>query len=240
MLDINAIEAAKTQLDKRGNGDLLKVSDLPDKGELDIRILPPTPSLGNLFYLKTVDLKLGEKGGWAKSLLTFGNNDCPVMKIWNEAKQSSDKEVAARAKAIKESPSYFIPVLHLTKLDNKGNVLESKPTILAAKATIVSLISGYFADGKFNNGKDDLLADREEGLNFTIKRTGTGQFDTKYTLQPFPRATSFMDEKYDEVYNAVPDAAEVYKAMMGDISGEVDKITSYLYGKATTRDVEDK
>ena len=159
-LDVGAIAAAKEDLDKRGSGDLIKVGDLADKGEMDIRILPPTASLGKFYYLKTVDLKLGKDGGWVKSLATFGDPDCPVMKIWNEAKQSEDAGVKQRAKEIIEKPSYFLPVIQITGVDAKGNVKEVKMGCCSAKATIISAISGFFADGKYANGTDDLLADR--------------------------------------------------------------------------------
>lgn len=240
-LDIKAINAAKEELDKRGSGDLIKVADLTDKGEMDIRILPPTPSLGKFYYLKTVDLKLGKDGGWVKSLLTFGDSDCPVMKIWAEAKQSDDPEVAARAKEISEKPSFFVPIYQLIT-DNKGNIKEAKLGTLSAKATIISAISGFFADGKYGNGTDHLLADRAKGRNFTIKRTGTGQFNTKYTVQPWPSETSFEDPQYDEGYNNTVDVVEVYRAMMGEISTQVDAITNYLYGKPSNnskKQVED-
>lgn len=242
-LDIGAIDAAKEELDKRGSGDLIKVSDLPDKGEMDIRILPPTASLGKFYYLKTVDLKLGKDGGWVKSLMTFGDGNCPVMKIWKEAKESDDPEVVKRAKEIQEKPSFFMPILALTT-DAKGNVKEAKMGCCSAKATVISAISGFFADGKYGNGTDNLLADRARGRNFTIKRTGTTQFNTKYTVQPWPSETSFEESQYDEAYNNTVDVAEVYKAMMGDISTQVDIITNYLYGKpsnkAGKKDVEDE
>lgn len=240
-LDMAAISAAKEQLDKRGSGDLIKVSDLQDKGEMDIRILPPTPSLGNLYYLKTVDLKLGDDGGWCKSLLTFGDANCPVMKIWQEAKTSKDANVAAKAKKIEERPSYFLPIASL-KLDPKGNVIEAKAGTLTAKATVISAFSGFMGDARYDNGTPDLLADRELGRNFTIKRTGTTQFNTKYTVSPFPKDTSFADPKFDEIYNNIPDVVEVYRAMMGDISTQVDLITNYLYGTPSNRGgaVEDK
>lgn len=233
-LDIKAITAAKEELDKRGSGELIKVSDLPDKGEMDIRILPPTESLGKFYYLKTVDLKLGKDGGWVKSLLTFGDASCPVMKIWAEAKQSDDADVVARAKEISEKPSFFLPGIILTT-DSKGNVKDAKAGCVSAKATVISAISGFFQDGKYGNGTEHLLADREKGRNFTIKRTGTGQFNTKYTVQPWPSETSFADPKYDDFYNNTPDVVEVYRTMMGDISTQVDMITNYLYGKPSNK-----
>lgn len=233
-LDIGAIEAAKEELDKRGSGELIKVSDLPDKGEMDIRILPPTASLGKFYYLKTVDLKLGKDGGWCKSLLTFGDANCPVMKIWQEAKVSEDAEVAKRAKEISEKPSFFVPILAL-ETDNKGNVKEAKMGCCSAKATVISAISGFFADGKYGNGTEHLLADRAKGRNFTIKRSGTTQFNTKYTVQPWPSESSFEDAQYDEAYNNTVDVVEVYRSMMGDISTQVDMITNYLYGKPSNK-----
>ena len=234
-LDVGAIAAAKEDLDKRGSGDLIKVGDLADKGEMDIRILPPTASLGKFYYLKTVDLKLGKDGGWVKSLATFGDPDCPVMKIWNEAKQSEDAGVKQRAKEIIEKPSYFLPVIQITGVDAKGNVKEVKMGCCSAKATIISAISGFFADGKYANGTDDLLADRVKGRNFTIKRTGTTQNNTRYAVQPWPSESSFEDAKYDEFYDNTVDVVEVYKAMMGDISTQVDMITNYLYGTPSNK-----
>ena len=230
-LNLKALEEANKKLaeDRGGNGDIFKCSEIKANTEVDFRILPPPDSLAGLFYLKTVDYKLSEQE-WVKSLATFGE-DCPVEAMLEEAKKSEKADVAKLAKSVEQSTKFLIPAIKLDT-DKSGNVTGGTPVLLQASYSLISQLNKYFISPKYTNDKEDGLADREEGLNFSIERVGSGFNDTRYTVKPFPRPTSFADEKWNSFYESVPDPVKAYQNLMGDIDEHVEKMRTFLYGNS--------
>jgi hypothetical protein len=231
-----------------GNALFLRSKDLTE--ETEVRVLPPTDSLNGLFYM--------ERNGWwlnGKFYLTndtFGGDDVFEEEI-DAARAEGDEELDAliNAKKAVQNGSYLAPVLrkdytypiailHLNCnwSDDEGldsfDVIDEMCKIHYCKPTLFNAINAVVCSRQFQVKADDGFTDREEGLNITLSKTGSGR-ETEYGATGWREAIE-MDARF---YEGGKDAIDLYAIVSKERKSDEylrSVIRNYLYGEDLLED----
>lgn len=178
------------------------------------------------FAIEATQFYLGNTIGGVISPATFGE-PCKLMETYEELKKSDDEDDAELANKLKPRRKYFIVVL---KMNDKGTEVEEGPKL----AIISKGIYEDMIDMMLDEEQGD-FTDPKTGYDFKIKRSGSGQFDTEYSLVPC-KPTKIADKK-----NAAPqDLTKMLKGLAATYEETEEKLNEFLGGSSSDDDDDDK
>lgn len=161
----------KKKLAEKGTGNGFV---FPKNGTTRVRLLSPGPTeeLG----CEVVRFYFG--GHSVYSLATF-DEPCPIMEKYQELKSSKNEDDKILAKKLVPGRRYVLAAL--VYADEKGKELDydGKPRCVLVPASVYQDIIELYLD------EDEAgdMTDPVNGYDIKIDRTGTGQFDTSYSVR---------------------------------------------------------
>ena len=212
-LDWDAIKDQQEAI-KTGEKILYKMQDIPSGGSTELRVLIPTQeSMKRSFFTEWIQFWISGKP--YTSLLSFGEDTCPLIEEHNAAKSSTNKEVKAlmnHRDYQDNRKSFLFSVLRLSvsyKSDqmtiDEIKVVGGKANIFSAGRSVASGIIDIAAHPKNVRAGEGLsIMHRVLGRNITIEKSGAG-LETEYKVQPDPSPLDLSDEQFDKYYEETPD-----------------------------------
>lgn len=175
--------ARKKELEKKGSGNGLL---FPKEGTLRMRIKSPgdDQELG----MEVVQFYIPGVGG-VISPATF-DEPCPFMEKYEELKQSKDEDDKELAKRLIPRIRYVIG--GIIYKDDKGNGVDYEGQnrgVLIAGAVYQDIIDLYLDEDEAGDMTDPIT-----GYDIKITRSGSGKFDTTYSVRQCK--PSKLDKKY--------------------------------------------
>lgn len=175
--------ARKKKLEEKGSGNGLI---FPKEGTLRMRIKSPgdDQELG----MEVVQFYIPGVGG-VISPATF-DEPCPFMEKYEELKQSKDEDDKELAKRLIPRRRYVIG--GIIYKDDKGNGVDYEGQnrgVLIAGAVYQDIIDLYLDEDEAGD-----MTDPVTGYDIKITRSGSGKFDTTYSVRPCK--PSKLDKKY--------------------------------------------
>lgn len=165
------MEARKKALSEKSSGGGFI---FPKNGVTRLRILSPGPD-------KEIGMEIIRfyfKGHSVYSPATF-DEPCPIMEKYQELKNSKDEDDKKLAKSLVPSRRYVIGALIFK--DEKGKELDynGKGRGVMIPASVYQDIIEYYLD------EDEAgdMTDPDNGYDIKIERSGSGQFDTSYSVR---------------------------------------------------------
>lgn len=195
-INLEALKALKQeQEDAKSGVKVFYASKIP--GELNVRILPPTPAMNGLPFIRYYDYYL--KGvGDVVSLSSF-SEECPFETAVKEAANSTDAGLQKIAGNLRQRRQYLVPMLIL---DSEGEVDDSQsPCIMRCGEQLASAMNEIATDPQFLPD----ITDRVTGANLKLKKEGAG-LNTKYSAMGWRKSTEMPESYYEP--GAVPCAIE--------------------------------
>ena len=180
--------ARKKKLEEKGSGNGLI---FPKEGTLRMRIKSPgdDQELG----MEVVQFYIPGVGG-VISPATF-DEPCPFMEKYEELKQSKDEDDKELAKRLIPRRRYVIG--GIIYKDDKGNGVDYEGQnrgVLIAGAVYQDIIDLYLDEDEAGDMTDPIT-----GYDIKIVRTGSGKFDTSYSVRNCK--SSKLDKKYRSELN---------------------------------------
>jgi len=189
-----------------GKGDIIFLKE----GVLRGRLLPMEEEED--FVLEVVWYYLGDDIKGVLSPSTFGE-PCGITEAYDELKKSSKEDDKEWAKKFAPKKKYMAFIL--TYKDTAGKTVDdenSEKPILLTGDVYQEIIDHYLDDEDWGD-----MMDEEDGYDFKFKRTGTGRYDTEYSLSPCPSTKlpkAYRGKIYDldeEVRKVMPTYEETKK-----------------------------
>jgi len=146
------------------------------------------------FAIEATFFFLSKEIGGVISPITF-NEPCAIMEAYQKLKNSKKEDDRELAKKISPRKRYF--ALHYKYADEKGKKVDMEAGVRLAILTnqqYQDLIDLYLDDEAGD------MTDPKDGYDIKYKRTGSGQFDTEYTVlrcNPTRIAKEFRGKIYD-------------------------------------------
>ena len=163
--------ARKKKLTEKGSGNSFI---FPGNGTTRIRIL--SAGQNEEIAVEVIRIYLGDHS--ILSPATF-DEPCPIMDKYKELKDSSDEDDKKLAKKMIPSRRYVVAAL--VYKDEKGKELdyESKPRLVMIPASVYQDIIDLYLD------EDEAgdMTDIHTGYDIKIDRSGSGKFDTSYSVR---------------------------------------------------------
>lgn len=161
----------KKKLAEKGTGNGFV---FPKNGTTRVRLLSPGPTeeLG----LEIVRFYFG--GHSVYSPATF-DEPCPIMEKYQELKSSKNEDDKVLAKRLVPSRRYVLAALVYADEKGKEFDYDGKPRCIVVPASVYQDIIELYLD------EDEAgdMTDPVNGYDIKIDRTGTGQFDTSYSVR---------------------------------------------------------
>ena len=211
----------KKELTKKGGGFIMKQKE---EGTIRFRILPTGED--NDIALELITFWLSKDAGEIVSPSTFGE-PCPAMELYNQLKESDDPADIELTKKLIPRKKYVIPVIMYK--DTKGNEIDednSNKLMQITNGIYQEIIDLYLDEDEWGD-----MTDPKEGYDLKQTRTGTGQKDTRYTINTckntplkgdYKKITVDLEEmakKYADTYEA---ASEKLSKFTGSMVSEDD------------------
>lgn len=163
--------ARKKKLAEKGTGNGFV---FPKNGTTRVRIV--SAGANEEFGVEIIRFYLGDHSVYSPA--TFGEA-CPFMEKYDELKNSKDEDDKKLAKKLVPSRRFAIPAL--VYKDDKGKELDydSKPRLVLIPSSVYQDIIELYLD------EDEAgdMTDPKSGYDIKIERTGTGQYDTSYSVR---------------------------------------------------------
>lgn len=193
---VELMKKRREELGKKGGGKLNYF--IFKDGTVRMRPLPAPED--EEFALEVTFFYLSKEQGGVISPITFGE-PCAIMEAYNELKASEDEDDKALAQKLKPKRRYMM--MHIKYLDEKGLKVDEE-----SGAKLALLTSQAYQDlcNLFLDEEQGDFSDPINGYDIKYRRTGSGQFDTEYSLTPCK--PSKLPKKYNKVYDT---RAEVEK-----------------------------
>lgn len=172
-------------------------------------------------------------GGTIKGVLspsTLGK-PCAIMEKYDELKSSKKSSDKALAKKLAPKKKFMIPVIVFK--DTKGKEVDedkSGKLFLCTAGVYQSIIDHWLDEedwGDFTNPT--------EGYDFKVTRTGTGQFDTEYSVSPCPK--SACPKAYRKT---IVDPEELLDKILPTYEETQDKLEEFLSGASDDDDEDER
>lgn len=183
----------------------LSRKDIPDNGELDVRVLPSGPSLNGSFYLKRTRVWIHNPNTGKKypylSPRTFGE-ECPLLDTFDEIMKGTDDQLKALAnnqKTFDVSNDYIMPVLQLeVGQDNNVTIVDDCVKIYDCTWTHIKKVYGFFTGRHYQKGEQFPLGifDRVVGHNITLSKVVKSD-KTNYDATIWPQPLEMPEQYYD-------------------------------------------
>lgn len=163
--------ARKKKLAEKGTGNGFV---FPKNGTTRIRIV--SAGANEEFGVEIIRFYLGDHSVYSPT--TF-NEPCPFMEKYDELKNSKDEDDKKLAKKL--VPSRRFAIAALVYKDDKGKELDydSKPRLVLVPSSVYQDIIELYLD------EDEAgdMTDPKNGYDIKIERSGSGQFDTSYSVR---------------------------------------------------------
>lgn len=193
-----------------GGGFILRQKD---EGTIRIRILPTGDDFSHeitTFYLDGI--------GGCNSPATFGE-PCALLDAYNELKNSKDDGDKALAKDLVPRNKVVIPIImYKDKAGKEVDEENSERLLQIAGGVAQDLIDLYLDEDEWGD-----MTDPENGYDVKITRTGKGQMDTTYTVQPCKNTP--IPKKYRKT---VVDLEEMVRKQIDSYEKTVELRDKYL------------
>lgn len=170
------------------------------------------------FGLEATQFYLGATIKGVLSPSTFGL-PCAIMEKYQELKDSkkaSDKELA---KKISPRKRFLVPVIPFR--DPKGKEVDTERAgklMILTSGVYAQIIDHYLDEDDWGD-----FMDKMEGYDFKITRTGSGQFDTEYSVSPCQK-TPYPKEYREKL----ADVEEMVKALLPTYEETQEKLEEFL------------
>lgn len=187
---------------KKGNGDY-ETYIVPKDTTLRVRVLPFDQEEGD-FSIEATTFFLGKDLGTIISPITVGN-DCPIYEMYKKLKDSKDSEDKDLADKLKPKKRYYAPIIKFKDVkDPAAGVDEKGVKLLAMPQTVCQQMLDYFLEPEQGDFTDPIT-----GYDLKVKRTGSGQMDTEYTVVPCKPTK--LPKAYNKQYSAEEMLKEIIK-----------------------------
>lgn len=176
-----ALQEEKARQDKEANSGLKDAFFLGTPGIYQIRVLPPHPNSGGLWYRRLVEYRIPieKRSFFITSPSAFDQPD-PVKEAVDALVATNDPENMKRAKDLAPRTQYLFNVLVLSAPNGVEFEFGKVYVLKAGEMVKRGLLELDQDEGLGWTNITDLSA----GVNVTIKRTGKGQYDTRYDVNP--------------------------------------------------------
>jgi hypothetical protein len=159
-------------------------------GVTHCRILPPVEGAPSWFRsYKEHGMRPDGKFQTYTCPKSIDDSDCPICeegkRLYAELGESNIKA----AKKLYSKPAYLYNAYVFNNPDGKG--LKDGIFVLKSGVMVFKQLMEYDNDPAGDWGD---LSNLNWGINFRIKRTGKGRFDTEYVVTPIPTRTSIIEE----------------------------------------------
>lgn len=235
---IEKLKARRKKLEEKGNSGGFDFFFIKE-GTIRMRPLPVAED--EEIAMDIITFYLGSDIGRVISPATFGE-PCAIMETYQELKDGDedDKELASK---FKPQTRYVQP--HIRFKDLKGKEVDDEQG-----AKLLLLTSGQYQDNidLFLDEENGDFTDPKEGYDLKYKRTGTGQFDTEYSVLPC-RPTK-LPKKYNKIYNieemvraimpTYDKTQEFIDKFLGVSSGDEEEAPKKKKKKVTSKDTPKK
>lgn len=185
----------------------------PKNGTTRVRLLSPGPTeeLG----IEVVRFYLGDHSVYSPA--TF-DEPCPFMEKYQELKSSKDEDDKTLAKKLVPSRRYVVAGLIFK--DDKGKELDydSKPRGIMIPASVYQDIVELYLD------EDEAgdMTDPKNGYDIKIERSGTGQYDTSYSVR------NCKPTKLDKSLLKQVDLEQIVKSQIKSYEELEEELNNYL------------
>lgn len=188
-----------------------------------VRMRPLPVGKDNDFAVEAVYFYLGGEIKGVISPATFGE-PCAIMEAYQKLKASKSDEDKTLAKSISPKKRYFVP--HIKYMDDKGKELDKQagPRLLGLTGSQYQDLIDLYLDS--DEAGD--FTDAKNGYDIKYTRTGTGQFDTEYTVRAC-KPTSLPKEYLKQTF----DPADMVKKSMPTYE-ETMEIVKKVFGSSKT------
>jgi hypothetical protein len=245
-MDLAALAVAQKKMAAKGSEGFLNQKDLTEEG-LIVRLLPEPPEMDGIPYMEVQNRWVGGKTKFVDPS-TFGEPsviDEEIAMAIQKAKDENDADLMTLATdttkdGVSASAENWIALLHLEYKTKKDEivgytVVDNTPKILACRTQLLSAILKIASSKKAARIKSpDKIADRMQGINMLIAKTGTGM-KTKYSADEDEQME--IDERW---YEDVPNVMEVARQQMALPTFQRASIRLYLYGTPIPAKVQAK
>jgi hypothetical protein len=187
---LKKLESRKKKIKDSGGGNN---SFLFIKADETVRVRPLPVGEDDEPALEVTQFYLGAEIKGVISPKTFGE-PCALMEKYEELKSSSDEDDQALATKLKPKPKYVIAVIK--KKDKMGKEVDEQLGV-----RLMQIPKGVYQQliDLFLEPEQGDFTDPAEGYDVKITRTGSGQFDTEYSVVPCK--PSPLPKKYNKTYN---------------------------------------
>lgn len=207
------LEKRKQQINDKGKGFGYEVFK---EGKKVIRALPVGDDED--FAMEVEMFYLGKDIGSFISPRTFGDA-CAVYDAYEELRKSKDEDDNTTAATFK--PKKMNLMAGLVAKDERGKVWDDEKG-----ATLIKITGGMASeliDWMLDEDAGD-FTDAKEGYPIKVKRTGSGQFDTEYTLIKLDK------QKLPKIYNKVYNLEKMIKAIIPTFEQTEEFLNQFLGG----------
>lgn len=172
-------------------------------------------------------------GGTIKGVISPSTVDkpCAIMEKYVELSQSKKAADKALAKKLAPKKKFMIPVIIFK--DTKGKEIDEEKSgklLLCTAGVYQSIIDHWLDEEDWGDFTDPV-----EGYDFKLSRTGTGQFDTEYSVSPCPK--SACPKAYKKT---IVDPVELLKAILPTYEETQDKLEEFLSGVSDEPEEEEE
>lgn len=209
----------KKELKERGSRNQAMI--FQKEGTIRVRLLPTGED--NDFIQEVIQFYLGSKIKGVISPITFGD-PCAIEEKYQELKASDDGDDKDLAKSFSPKKKYLAPVIVYT--DSKGKTIDkdhSGRMVLLSVGQYEKIIDLYLDTDEWGD-----MTDPETGYDLKLIRSGTGQLDTEYDVQPckptpIPKEFEGKEVNLEEmVREVIPTYEETADFLKEFLSGGLD------------------
>lgn len=181
--------AQKQKLKESSEGSIM----LYFKADQTLRIRPLPVKEDDTFGMEIVYFYPNADIKGVISPMTFGE-PCALYEKYEELKESKDEGDKELATALKPKRKFVVPCI--SYVDTAGKQVDEKKGVRLAQ-----LAPGQYQDmiDLYLDDEQGDFTDPVKGYDLKITRTGSGQFDTEYSI--VPGKPSALAKKYNKIYN---------------------------------------
>lgn len=196
----------------------------PKNGTTRVRLLSPGPTeeLG----IEVIRFYLGDHSVYSPA--TF-DEPCPFMEKYQELNSSKDEDDKKLAKKLVPSRRYVVAGIIFK--DDKGREMDydGKPRgIMVPSSVYQDIVELYLDEDEAGD-----MTDPKNGYDIKIERTGTGQYDTSYSVR------NCKPTKMDKKLLKVVDLQEIVRSQIKSYDELEEELNNFLNNASADDDDDD-
>lgn len=199
------------------------------EGSLRVRLLPTGED--NDFVMEVTSFYLGPDIKGVFSPVTLGL-PCAIMEKYEELRESDDPDDKELAKSFSPKKRFLAPIVVYTDLKGKKVDEEKSGRLIQLSNNQYQEIIDLYLD---SDEWGDMTESGPDGYDLKLNRSGTGQYDTEYSVTPFkntpaPKGWEKPVDLEKLVANTIPSYEETQEAInkylsLGDDDGDDEEET---------------